>query len=95
MSSAAPGAPSTSRALFKDIARGSGVYFIGFIVQRLAGILMMPITTRFLSPADYGICRSAGTIHQRDFHAARTAVCRRPSDTFISAPITRKPGARW
>jgi O-antigen/teichoic acid export membrane protein len=54
MSSAASSAPGRA-GLFKDIARGSGIYFLGIVLQRLAGILMIPITTRCLTPADYGI----------------------------------------
>ncbi len=55
MSSAAPPHPTSARGLFKDLAQGSGIYFFGFVAQRLAGILMVPITTRFLTPADYGM----------------------------------------
>jgi O-antigen/teichoic acid export membrane protein len=55
MSSAAPASPSSARGLFKDLAQGSGIYLLGFVAQRLAGILMVPITTRCLTPADYGM----------------------------------------
>jgi O-antigen/teichoic acid export membrane protein len=37
------------------MAHGSGIYLLGFILQRLASLLMIPITTRFLTPADYGV----------------------------------------
>jgi O-antigen/teichoic acid export membrane protein len=33
----------------------SGIYFVGNIMMRAVGFLMLPIYTRYLSPADYGI----------------------------------------
>jgi O-antigen/teichoic acid export membrane protein len=55
MSSPTPAPPVSARRLFQDMAQGSGIYLLGFILQRLASLLMIPITTRFLSPADYGV----------------------------------------
>lgn len=55
MSSATPAPSVSARRLFKDMAHGSGIYLLGFIGQRMASLLMIPITTRFLTPADYGI----------------------------------------
>ena len=54
MSSPETGAPS-SRLLFKDILQGSGLYSIAIIGQRLLSVILLPITTRFLTPADYGV----------------------------------------
>ncbi len=39
----------------KTLARHSAVYGLGLILQRLTGFVMVPVYTRFLSPADYGI----------------------------------------
>jgi O-antigen/teichoic acid export membrane protein len=36
------------------IARHAGIYAIGNVVRQLAGFVMLPIYTRYLSPADYG-----------------------------------------
>ena len=47
--------PAPARRLFRDIFKGSGIYLIGFIVQRLASLFVLPITTRYLTPADYGV----------------------------------------
>ena len=55
MSSPTPAPPVSARRLFQDMAQGSGIYLLGFIGQRVASLLMIPITTRFLSPADYGV----------------------------------------
>jgi O-antigen/teichoic acid export membrane protein len=43
------GAASSSRSL-----RSAAVYAFGFTVQRVIGLLMLPLYTRALSPADYG-----------------------------------------
>ena len=40
--------------VFSSLARHSGIYALGQIVGRLASILLLPILTRYLSPADYG-----------------------------------------
>ena len=55
MSSPTPAPSISSRRLFQDMAQGSGIYLLGFILQRVASLFMIPITTRFLSPADYGV----------------------------------------
>lgn len=48
--------PDPSRpALFKDVLRGSGVYSIPFVAERLVSTLLLPITTGVLSPAQYGV----------------------------------------
>ena len=55
MSSPTPAPSLSARRLFQDMAQGSGIYLLGFILQRVASLFMIPITTRFLSPADYGV----------------------------------------
>jgi O-antigen/teichoic acid export membrane protein len=47
--------PASAPTLFKNVARSSAAYSIPFVVQRLAGFLLIPITTRFLTPSDFGI----------------------------------------
>jgi O-antigen/teichoic acid export membrane protein len=54
MSTNGAGVPS-SRSLFKNILRSSGLYAIAAIGQPLVGMLMLPIITRYLRPADYGV----------------------------------------
>lgn len=55
MSSAQSATAPTSRSLFKDILQGSGIYSIAQILPTATSLLLVPITTRFLTPADYGI----------------------------------------
>lgn len=55
MSPVQSSAPSTTRSLFKDILRGSGIYSIAQILPVATSLLVIPITTRFLTKADYGI----------------------------------------
>ena len=55
MSPVQSSAPSTTRSLFKDILRGSGIYSIAQILPAATSLLVIPITTRFLTKADYGI----------------------------------------
>jgi O-antigen/teichoic acid export membrane protein len=54
----------SSRALFKDILQGSGMYSIALIAQRMASLILVPITTRCLTTADYGIL---GLLEQTSF----------------------------
>lgn len=42
-------------SLFAGVARHSMVYAFGIIVGRAVSFLMLPIYTRFLTPADYGV----------------------------------------
>ena len=44
-----------SRSLFKNVARASGAYSLPFILQRLASVFLLPITTRFLTRSDFAI----------------------------------------
>jgi O-antigen/teichoic acid export membrane protein len=43
------------RSLFKSIVRGSGLYSLALFAHRMMGVLLLPINTRFLMPADYGV----------------------------------------
>jgi O-antigen/teichoic acid export membrane protein len=43
------------KAQYRDILKHSGVYGIGQLLSRLASVIMLPVYTRFLHPADYGI----------------------------------------
>jgi O-antigen/teichoic acid export membrane protein len=53
-SSEQAGAPS-SAALFRNVLHGSGLYSISLVGQRVIGVALLTITTRFLAPADYGV----------------------------------------
>lgn len=55
MSSPHQAASSSHRSLFKEILQGSGIYLLGSIAQRLVSVLMVPVTTRFLTTAEFGI----------------------------------------
>ena len=46
---------SSSRSLFAQILQGTGLYSIAMFTQRIGGFIMLPIVTRGLSPAEYGI----------------------------------------
>lgn len=39
----------------KDILKHTSIYSLGNFLQRIIGFIMIPVYTRFLSPADYGI----------------------------------------
>ena len=43
------------KAQYRDILKHSGVYGIGQLLSRLASVIMLPLYTRFLHPADYGV----------------------------------------
>jgi len=43
------------RTIFSSILRGSGLYLAAIIATRAASILLLPVTTRFLTTADYGV----------------------------------------
>ena len=54
----------SSRSLFGRILKESGVYSLALVAQRLAGLILMPITTRCISTAEYGIL---GVLEQTGF----------------------------
>ena len=41
--------------MFKDILKGTGIYSITVVAERVASFLLLPVYTRFLMPADYGL----------------------------------------
>jgi O-antigen/teichoic acid export membrane protein len=47
--------PVPAASLFKNVARASGAYSLPFILQRLAGVFLLPITTRYLTRSDFAI----------------------------------------
>ncbi len=50
-----PPVVSPSRSILKDLLKGTALYTVALFVQRLASIILLPINTRYLSPADYGV----------------------------------------
>ncbi len=59
---AAPPPASNVRAALRQLAVHSIVYGAGSVIVRAAGILVLPLYTRFLTPADYGIIAVATTV---------------------------------
>ena len=41
--------------VYKDLLKHSSIYGVGQILSRLASILLLPVYTHFLRPADYGV----------------------------------------
>jgi O-antigen/teichoic acid export membrane protein len=39
----------------KSILKHTSIYSLGNILQKMIGFVMIPVYTRFLSPADYGV----------------------------------------
>ena len=39
---------------YRDLLRHSGIYGVGHILSRLSSLLLLPLYTRYLTPADYG-----------------------------------------
>lgn len=48
-------APSSISSAVRRMAGNAGIYFAGNILRQLVGFLMLPVYTRFLTPADYGV----------------------------------------
>ena len=44
----------TLAARMLELARHSAVYGFGSLVSRFIAVLLLPVYTRYLSPADYG-----------------------------------------
>jgi len=42
-------------SVYRDIVKHSSVYGVGMALRRVAGVVLLPFYTRFLTPADYGI----------------------------------------
>src|ERR1700678_1866887 len=47
--------PPSARALFKDMLQGSGLYMAAMVGMRLASFILVPVVTRHLTTADYGV----------------------------------------
>lgn len=45
---------------FSRLAKGSLIYGLGAVVQRLMGFFLLPLYTRYLVPADYGVIALVG-----------------------------------
>lgn len=43
------------KSTYRDLLKHSGVYGIGQVLSRLVSVAMLPVQTRFLTPADYGV----------------------------------------
>jgi O-antigen/teichoic acid export membrane protein len=41
-------------AQIKRLGRHSAIYGLGGLVQRIVAVLLLPLYTRYLNPADYG-----------------------------------------
>ena len=49
-------AAQTDRSLlFRSLLKGTALYSIALFGQRLGSVILLPINTRFLTPADYGV----------------------------------------
>lgn len=46
---------SNPSSVFASMLRSTGVYAIGIVAQRIVGLLLLPLYTSYLTPADYGI----------------------------------------
>src|SRR5688572_17197338 len=42
------------KSIYLDLLKHSGIYGIGHALSRMASLLLLPVYTRYLSPADYG-----------------------------------------
>lgn len=40
---------------YRDLLKHSGIYGLGHILSRLASVLLLPVYTRYLGPAEYGV----------------------------------------
>jgi O-antigen/teichoic acid export membrane protein len=50
-----PTDPPPARSLFRNIAQSSGIYSAALVAQRMASLVLLPIMTRRLTTADYGM----------------------------------------
>src|SRR5215469_7816148 len=41
--------------MFRELIKKTGIYSIGMISGRAISVLLLPVYTRFLTPADYGV----------------------------------------
>jgi O-antigen/teichoic acid export membrane protein len=45
----------STESIYKQILKGTGTYSIALMGSRMASFLLLPVYTRFLTPADYGV----------------------------------------
>ncbi|MCC6146922.1 MAG: oligosaccharide flippase family protein [Anaerolineaceae bacterium] len=50
------------RAQFKRLSKGTVIYGLGGILNRFIGLLMLPLFTSYLTPADYGVSSILGLV---------------------------------
>ena len=46
--------------MLKSLLKETGIYGFGNVLKKFFGFLLVPIYTRYLAPADYGILDSLG-----------------------------------
>src|SRR5436305_693926 len=46
----------------KELVRHSAIYGLGSIVSRVLAVLLLPLYTRYLSPADYGMIETINAL---------------------------------
>ena len=44
-----------SQSIFGDLLKGTALYTVAVFFQRLAGVILLPLNTRYLNPTDYGV----------------------------------------
>src|SRR5213080_3681158 len=49
------GTQSSQSSLLKSLVKGTALYSVALFSQRIASLILLPINTRYLSPADYGV----------------------------------------
>lgn len=42
-------------SLFRNILRGTSLYLLAVIVMRITSLLLLPVSTRYITPAEYGV----------------------------------------
>ena len=51
----AEGPPAPERGSFRNLAKNTALYGIVMVLSRAVSFIMLPVYTRFLTPADYGV----------------------------------------
>ncbi len=46
---------SSTRSILQNVLQGSSIYTVALLAQRLSSFILLPVNTRFLTPADYGV----------------------------------------
>src|SRR5919199_1602075 len=50
-----PAPAAAASSVFKSVLHGTSLYTVALLSQRFASIILLPVNTRFLTPADYGV----------------------------------------